>query len=359
MRQVAAAQRLRERDMGADEVYRQAMLESQKRTRQDARRNALAGIEGRAYDRAAHRFTQMQPRPRDESQQGLSDAQAKAARAQAELALAQAAAVRSGRTKTGGIPGGAPKPDFTPDQAWTNMIQAESEVRATEREIAAINTTKHPDVNWVPDFIEDWTNSGAYSSEPFDVELKDKDGTVYKVIPHAEVQVYRAQAMKDLDYYKSQAAKFREIVRNGNQVSDADKGEDPYEDQFNEDDPPPDGGMSMEEMGDDPNDPGGWESASNVPAGSTIDPDQAGKLAAASPSASGVPTADKGRRPKPPPDILARLPWTDILYYQLADEYPDASDRELKIMRKNIIAMQGRPRGGQPTAPPPNRGTAQ
>lgn len=354
-RQSVAASRLKEREMGADETYRQAMLESQERTRQDSRRRGLVEIEGRAYDRAASRFASTQPRPRDASQEGLANAQA-------ELAHAEAEAIRKGRTKNGGIPGGQPKPDFTPDQAFTNMRQSQQDIDEIDQEIGQIDNFKPADHSLIPDSIERMGGWGKFSDGAQDVPIFKKGDTKYptKVIPAAEVKAYRQQLVDARAEAAAQHTKFREIVRNGNHVPDAEKGDDPYEDQFNDDDVPPGtpavSEMTDEERGDDPSDPGGWKAAKGVAPAGSIDPDQAGKLAAAPPSQSGVPTADKGHRPKPSKEQLARLPYFDQVYYQLADAYGNASDRELKRMAAAVIAAQGKPRGGMQARPAPGHG---
>lgn len=339
-RQSEAAGRLKEREMGADETYRQAMLASQQRTRSEARGNQRLTIQENARNRAAQRYLSNQPKPRDESQEALSNAQADAARAAAEFSRARSKAIGEGRSASG-----APaKPDYTPDQAFTNMRQSQEELRAIEGELTQIDQQTAPSNSHLPDWMQAAMGTGTYAPAK-DVQLLGANGKPYKTIPAAQVDEYRHQLLKDRDSYTNLNAKFREIVKNGNHVAGAaDTADD-----FTDDDVPPD--QDADEAG------GGWDEANPTPAGSGgIEEDQAGKLAAAPPSQSGVPTSGKGRRPKPPPDVLSKLSYRDQLYYQLSDEYPEASDRELKIMALKVIAQQSTSRGGSPARPAPGHG---
>jgi hypothetical protein len=308
-----AALRLREKELGADETYRQAMLENQNRTREAAHRTALVGIESRAYGRATSAWRASQPKVRSTAQESLDTERAALERARAD-------ALRGGRTEKGGIPGGRPKPDFTPDQAFTNMRQAEEEGRAIERELGQVDTFK-PETHW-------------FKPDDVDLHLKDKYGRSYQTVPADQIQDYRKKLILDRDYYAAQVAKFRELARNGNQPPAEDEG----------------GDASTEEEADiepdqDPDDPGGWEGASKVPAGGeATEP-------AASPSSSGkIPIPGLGRKPTPSPEAFAKLPYREQLYHQFAKENPEASDMELKMAVIRHIAIQTKPRGGVPAA---------
>jgi hypothetical protein len=342
-----AAERLQEKNLGADEVYRQAMLEAQGRNQKlgDARQRARDefAIGTRAYDRAQQRYLQSIPDPA----KGRTPAQEAVDEAQAEFYKEQAAALRRGLTKNGTKPGGEPKPDYTPDQAFTNMHQTQDRINRIQAEVQMIDKA-------APEKRGALMTDILGAREQKDVEIYDAQGKFpSRVIPAAEVQAERTKLMKELEYQQQQLATFREIVRNGNTVPDAAKGDEPFEDQFSEDDPPP----TQEEMQPFVNEDGVREVPAGYEGGGTIDPDQAGKLERAAPSASGVPTAGKGRRPKPPPEVFAKLSYRDQLYYQLAEEQPEASDRELKMMVMQIL-NPGVPvsRGGEPAKPAPMRG---
>lgn len=327
-RNLARNERLRQRSMNADELYRQAMLESGAATRRETRENRRATIREGSRTRALNRFLAAQPRTnmRTSAQEHLDEARAGLANAQTES-----------YRKFGNKTGTPPKPDFTPDQAFTNMRQAETDLRDIESELNQIEQAKHPGIPFIPDWLEKPFDAGAYNPEPFDVELKDATGQTYDTIPAAEVPKRRKDLIEARDFARDQVARFREIVRNrNNQTQAPGTGDDSFDDETLDDD------MEPEPEGEGE----GWGEASPVPAGE----------GAAAPTPNPAPTpapSGKPRRRKPPPEVLAKLPYYDQLYHQVADENPQMSDAEIKRAVLTIITQQPQPGGGAPARPAP------